>query len=390
MARKGKREYGSGSIYRNKDGSWTAQERIEGHLIRRRAPTEQTAKEKLAELQKLKRDRIDVHSGAQLVAAWMSAYFTQKLRQRDPKPRTIEFNRDMIERYILPALGDMRLIDLRPTHVQAALDGIRDDIRSSTAYDGARTVHAVARILGEALTLAHERKLIPDNPYSGIVLPKYKRGKIEPMDDSQLRAFFAAVSSHRLFALWLCYSLLGLRRGEGLALQWAGFDREKRTIRIDQQVQRIDGRELLIGTPKTDDSVRLLPVPRQLFDALCFRWDEAQQERALKDWKEHTLIFPSQVGTPMWPDNLERMFREARDSAGLPRSVKLHHFRHTLSTLLDECGATETIKAGILGHAKQTQTQKYTHARLEAMRDVLQRVADRVLGGAAEVLTKVI
>lgn len=380
--KRARRERGSGSIYQTKDGSWIAQARIEGRLIRRRAPDEQAAKAQLKTLLTLRAQQIDIYSGAQSVTTWMNTYHEQKCQQRDPKPRTIEFNRDMIERYILPDLGAMRLLDVRPTHIQACINGIRSDIRSAGMHDGVRTVRAAAAILKEALTLAFDRKLIPDNPYSGIVLPRYRRKPIAPLDDMQVRALLTVARDHRLASLWACYALLGLRRGEGLGLRWSSFDRARRTITIDQQVQRVGGGAILIGTPKTEESTRELPIPTRLYAWLCERWDDAQAERVLRDiaWHEHGLIFPSQVGTPIWPDNLESTFRRLRVAAHLPATVKLHHLRHTLATLLDECGATEALKAGILGHSKQTQTQKYTHARLEAMRRALQAVEDRLFG----------
>lgn len=384
-----RRQRGAGSIYQTKDGSWIAQERIGDRLVRRRATSEPAAKAKLAELQELKRARIDIHSGEQSLAQWMSAVYAQKLRQRDLAERSKEFNRDMIERYINPALGQSRLIDIRPGHLQDLLDQLRADIRASTVHDGARTVHAVAALLKEALTLAFERKLILDNPYSGIVLPKLRRKKIEPVGDAELAAFLRVASSHRLAVLWWTYALLGLRRGEGLGLRWMGFDTVAGTILIDQQIQRVDGGRLIICPPKTDDSERTLPLPRRLWALYMPLWDTQQGERNqhadkqrrnphIEPWKEHGLIFPSEVGTPLWPDNLEAQFRKLRAAAELPATVKLHHLRHTLSTLLDECGASESLKAGILGHAKATQTQKYTHARLAAMRAVLQAVEDRL------------
>lgn len=392
-----RRTRGSGSVYQTKDGSWIAQERIGDRLVRRRAASEPAAKAKLAELQDLKRARIDIHSGEQPLSQWMSATYAQKLRQRDLAERSKEFNRDMIERYINPVLGQARLVDVRPGHLQDLLDQLRADIRASTPYDGARTVHAVAALLKEALTLAFERKLIPDNPYSGIVLPKLRRKKIDPVSDADLVAFLRAAASHRLAVLWWTYALLGIRRGEGLGLRWMGFDQTTGTITIDQQIQRVDGGRLIICPPKTDDSVRTLPLPRRLWALYVPLWDNQQGERArhadkqrrhphIEPWKEHGLIFPSEVGTPLWPDNLEAQFRKLRACAGLPETVKLHHLRHTLSTLLDECGASEALKAGILGHAKETQTLKYTHARLAAMRTVLQAVEDRLL--AAEDLAQ--
>lgn len=383
--RRPRRARGSGSVYQTKDGSWIAQDRVGDRLVRRRAPDEPTAKKKLAELQELKRRQIDIHSGEQSVEEWMSAVYAQKLRQRDLAERSKEFNRDMIERYINPVIGPMRLLAVRPGHLQDLLDNLRADIRAATPHDGTRTVHAVAALLREAFTLAFERKLILVNPYSGIVLPKLRRKPITPLDDAQLRAFLQAAAAHRLAVLWWSYALLGIRRGEGLGLRWMGIDQIAGTITIDQQIQRVDGGRLIICPPKTAESVRTLPVPRRLLARYAPHWDNQQGERAVRGdiWKEHGLIFPSEVGTPLWPDNLETQFRKLRAAAGLPETVKLHHLRHTLSTLLDECGASEALKAGILGHAKATQTQKYTHARLVAMRAVLQAVEDRILGSVA-------
>jgi integrase len=385
--KKRRRAHGSGSIYQVKDGAWIAQERIDGKLIRRRAPDEPAAKLALNELQELKAKQIDVRGGAQPVQDWAHACLLEMIQLRHPKPRTIEFARRMLERYIIPLIGTMPLLDVRPTHLQGVISTIYTGIRDEGVYDGARTAHGVGGMLDEIFTLAHQRKLILDNPYVGIILPVYHRKEVLPLTDQQLRDLLAAAAGEidrrpaytsqdgktkrhppldrRLAPLWWAYAFLGLRRGEGLGLCWAGYDGA--TIAIEQQVQRLAG-EVVLSTLKTPQSVRRLPVGRRL----------AAQLDTLD--RAHDLIFPSQAGTPMWPDNLEAQFRKLRAAAGLPDTVKLHHLRHTLSTLLDECGASESITAAILGHAKQTQTQHYTHARIETMRTVLQAVEDRILG----------
>jgi integrase len=51
------------------------------------------------------------------------------------------------------------------------------------------------------------------------------------------------------------------------------------------------------------------------------------------DWKEHGLIFPSRIGTPMEPDNLRRSWGRIRAAAGLDE-VRLHDTRHTCVSLL--------------------------------------------------------
>jgi integrase len=419
---KPRRTYGSGSVYESPKGSgrWVAAERINNTLVRRRATSESAAKARLGELQELKRKQIDVAKGSQLYQEWLNTWHLEKQRLGTPKPRTVEHERDLIERYIIPKLGTYRLLDLRPTTIQTFVDAVYADIRSvkransdEPRYDGARTTNAAAKVVEESLTLAHQRKLIADNPYSGIRLPRYHEKDITPMDDAQCLAFFRAAAGTldmrgayttrngrtkkrpkldtRLLALWASYLLLGWRRGEGLGALWENIDWDARTIKITQQVQRLSGRDadgnptvsLYIGTPKTRAGARVLPLTRLAFDLYRHRWDDAQAEYALKGlaWTGQGLIFCAANGAPLWPDNIETMFRRIRAAAGLPGTVRLHHLRHTLATMVDETGiSTETLKAGILGHAKQSQSGKYTHARIEAMRKVLQAVEDRLFG----------
>lgn len=410
---KERRDYGSGSVYDSPKGSgrWFAALRIEGELVRRRAPSEQAAEAKLLELHELRRKRIDVTKGSQTFEEWLNTCHIEKNRLSKPSPRSIEFNRDKIQGYIIPKMGALRLLEIRPQHIQNCIDQVHAEIETyyaeTTGYDGARTAHAVALVIKEAVTLAFDRKLIPDNPYSGIRLPKYRRKKITPMDDQQAQAFLLAAAgaldcrprytdargrnkklppiNKRLFALWASYVLLGERRGEGLGLLWENVDWEKRTIKITQQVQRVNGNELLTRGTKTEDSVRELPLPNRLYDWLCEHYENVKAEYTLRGaaWIGTGLIFVSEVGTPLWPDNIELRFRKIRAAAGLPKTIKLHHARHTLATLCDECGCTEALKADILGHSKKTQSQKYTHGRIAAMRTVLQAVEDRLLGDVA-------
>lgn len=384
-----RRPKGSGSIYKNKDGTYTAALEIAERLHRRRAPDAQAAERLLEELLDLRRRKIDIGNGEQTVQAWLEAWFTQVVAQRDIAPRTREFYTDMIEQYIIPKIGTMRLCDLRPDHLQTLINDVRAYVQRRSAergktHDGARTARGVAGVLKEAMTLAVQRKYIVNNPMDGVIVSKYTPKEIEPLNDAQMAAWFRATEGERHQALWYCYGLLGVRLGEGLALRWMGVDWDTRTIRIDQQVQLINAR-VVVSDPKTRASKRTLPLPAPLFALLRRLWDQQRQEYEQRglDWAGHGLIFPSSVGTPISPSNLERSFYVVRDRAGLPVSVKLHHLRHTVATLLDEAGASEALKAGILGHGTKTVTQRYTHARIEAMRKVIDAVSERVLRKAA-------
>lgn len=373
-----RRSHGEGSIYQNADGTHTVQVRINGRLIRRRAPDSQTAEALRKELTRQRDDGVSVGDGGQTLQTWLNAWYAQKARAL--KPKTLAEYRRLIEVYILPAIGSVPLGRLRPDQLQSLINSVEDDVRADGKGSGVRTARAVGALLREALKLAAERRLIPFSPMAGVALPKQKTVKVVPPTETQVGALLWHAHGDALEPLWHLYALLGLRRGEGLGLRWQDYDAEKRTIRIEQQVQEIGGR-LVIGTPKSEAGDRVLPLPAEICALLDTRRG-AQLARRIKradTWVDHGLIFCSRDGGPLWPRNVEDEFYRLKEWAGLPASTTLHHLRHAVATLLDESGATEALKAEILGHTKATITQRYTAARLDAMRRVLERVADVIM-----------
>jgi integrase len=116
--------------------------------------------------------------------------------------------------------------------------------------------------------------------------------------------------------------ILGLRKGELLGLRWLDLNWDAATLKISQQVQVVGGKAIFTS-PKTERSRRLLPVPPAGLARLHTQWTtlQSERERLGVDWHEHGLIFPSEVGSAMFPRNLSRHFYSARDAAGLPPSI---------------------------------------------------------------------
>ena len=79
-------------------------------------------------------------------------------------------------------------------------------------------------------------------------------------------------------------------------------------------------------------------------------------------WRENGLVFPSQVGTPMDPDNLvNRSFKRLLKNAGLP-PIRFQDLRHTFATLMFKGGEHPKIVQEMLGHANISITlDTYSH-----------------------------
>lgn len=132
------------------------------------------------------------------------------------------------------------------------------------------------------------------------------------IEDREAHRVVKAAENESLSALYVIALYRGLRRAELLGLRWEEVQLEVDPgrypyLEVVHTLQRVGG-ELRFVPPKTRTSRRTIPLPPVCVGAL--RGHAARQARqraeAGRKWREHGLVFPSQIGTPMEPDNLRR------------------------------------------------------------------------------------
>ncbi len=110
---------------------------------------------------------------------------------------------------------------------------------------------------------------------------------------------------------------------------------------------------------------RIVPVGGKALDAL--------RAYLARRGPEAGALFRNRLGGRLTVRSLHRIVRARARGAGLHRVVTPHTLRHTFAThLLDE-GADLRLIQELLGHARLTTTQRYTHVSA----DQLMRVYDR-------------
>jgi site-specific recombinase XerD len=138
----------------------------------------------------------------------------------------------------------------------------------------------------------------------------------------------------------------GLRAGEVVRLKVKHIDSAQKIIRIEQSKGRKDRNVML--------SAETLDLLRQWWKARPSRHDAGMplQER----W-----LFPgNRRGKPMTTRQLNRLFHEAADAAGIKKGVTPHALRHSFATHLLERGTDIRIIQALLGHDKLETTARYT------------------------------
>jgi site-specific recombinase XerD len=180
--------------------------------------------------------------------------------------------------------------------------------------------------------------------------------------DETRRLLAVATSLKARVMLSLGYGC-GLRASEVVRLKVKHIDSAQKIIRIEQSKGRKDRNVML--SPEMIDLLRQWWKVRRGYDAHT----TPLQER----W-----LFPgSKPGQPMSTRQLNRLFHEAADGAGIRKRVCLHTLRHSFATHLLERGTDIRIIQALLGHDKLDTTARYTRvatgmiARIESPLDLL-------------------
>jgi len=348
-----RRGNGDGSIYR--DGErWVASITVtssSGRQVRRKrsARTQQQARSKLRELQE--ELRAGVSPGRWTVGAYLEDWLTHVLPARNPAPGTTDNYTWAVRHHVIPALGAIRLDQLRADDVDRLL---RDLIAAGKARSTARICRTV---LVMALEHAERRDLVARNVARLSILPPGPVRESRSLTLDQARILLDAIHGERLEAAWVVAMMCGLRPGELLGLPWDAVDLDAGTLRVRQALNRAGGAAFVLGEPKTPKSRRTLDMPAPAVEALrAHRARQAVEHLAAGSaWRDTGLVFTTEIGTVLDPRNFRRAFARATEAAGLGTGWHPHELRHSAVSLLSAAGVRLEDVADVVGHASASR-----------------------------------
>lgn len=330
-------------------------------------------------------------------------YLTAKLRERDlgtfvepsilrvdefldkwldtaAKPRlssrTFESYKDLLRLHIRPLVGNIRLSDLRASHLQ--------EIVSTMQLRGLapRTIRYAHSVLSSALEQAVRWNMVVQNPAKLVELPRQVHKEMRALSPEEAKRFLNAAKEDRLDVLFQFALMTGMRPEEYLALQWKDVDLLKGVAVVQRALIRQKGGGWHFGQTKTARSRRAIPLPASLVKALS-KHRKTQAEQRLKAgpaYQCHDLVFATLDGTPFTMRNIiRRHFRPTLKRAGLPESMRLYDLRHSCATLLLASGEHPKVVSERLGHASCRMTlDVYSHV-LPTMQEAASERLDRLL-----------
>ena len=197
------------------------------------------------------------------------------------------------------------------------------------------------------------------HPWNVENIPRPKTGTLLPeilSDNEIIRLFDASKNFKHRIILMTIYSA-GLRVSEVTRLKPAHIDSDRMLIRIEQSKGRKDRYTLL--------SAALLPELRSYY----------------QQFRPRTWLFEGKTpGQAISVETVQRVFKKAKDVAGIQKKASVHTLRHCFATHLMENGTDIFRIKEFMGHRSIQTTLRYIHVRREHLRRA-QSPLDTLLAG---------
>ena len=163
----------------------------------------------------------------------------------------------------------------------------------------------------------------------------------------------------------------GLRIGEVCALKWSDINTMDGTITVNRTIERIyiiDGTqkhtELVINTPKTQNSCREIPMTKELLAMM----------KPLKKVVNDDFYILTNAEYPTEPRTYRNYYTKLMEKLGIPK-LKYHGLRHSFATRCIEAGCDYKTVSVLLGHSNiSTTLDLYVHPNMEQKKRCIAKV----------------
>lgn len=275
----------------------------------------------------------------------LRAYATQWIEQRALRARTRAHYESMLERLILPELGDAKIVTLTPAKIREWHAGLGFDHPTRNAHCYA-LLHAVC-------ATAVQDEVLDAQPcrIRAAMQTKTKRDVVllTVAEVDRLAAKMpAGLRASVLLAAWC-----GLRWGETSELRRGDVAADASVLRVRRAVTYRGG-EFNVGAPKTAAGVRDVAVPPHIRPML------KAHLRNHVGKPGDSLLFPADDGRHLREGEYRKHWEKARTAIN-KRHFRVHDLRHVGAVLAAQSGATTAELMHRLGHTTPAMALRYQH-----------------------------
>lgn len=369
MSRKGE------NIYKRKDGRWEGRY-IQGRTLDNKAhygyvygKTYRDVKTKLSQKQSGISTAVSQEKPQDIRFLDVAQHWTDANRIFHKESTQIRYC-NLLDSYILPVFGEMKINHISDNTITAFRNELLETGGKKKTGLSSKTVSDVLSLMKNILQYASS-KGYSVQLYMGSFSVKQSHTQLRILSLQEQKGLCLYLQSNLILSnlgILLCL-FTGIRIGELCALKWVDISIPEKTIYIHQTMQRIQTQDdakktkILISTPKSSCSIRLIPLPECLVSAL--ETYECSPEAFFLTGKENEYIEPR---------TMQNRFKGILKDCKI-NSANFHALRHTFATRSIEVGFDIKSLSEILGHANVNITlNRYVHPTMNLKRDNMSKL----------------
>lgn len=294
-------------------------------------------------------------------------------RQQSPKiaKRTSSNEADKLKNMTLH-IGDLPMASITATVINGVYAKLKDGQSQSGKPLAGTTILNIHKTMTTMMKDAIRDGVATPGVMDGVLRPKSDTIERTPLTNDQVQSFVDALDSAcAIQMLVLTYVTCGLRRSEGVALDWRNMDGPLFYI---AQAAEEDASTKVVKRPSSN---RAVPIPTTTFLKIE-DWKDVQKALLANEGIKQTSktpIFTTRTGNRYKPHSVTSWWERHREDYKL--TCTLHDLRHTYATMLARKNVNIRIAQDLVGDSSlDVLTKIYTHVASEDMKRAVNQLDD--------------
>ncbi len=272
----------------------------------------------------------------------------------------------IIENHLLPTFANFTIIE--EGDVQ---NFVLSKINSGLSHKSTKDILVVLKMI---LKYGTKQGFCNINSWD-ITLPNWKKQEevaILPIEaQRKIMKYTIQNFTFRNFGIYLCLST-GLRIGELCALQWKDLNINTGLISVNKTLNRIyivddninKHTELIIDTPKTQNSIREIPMSNEIIKMI----------KSIRKIVNDEYYILTNEPYPLEPRTYRTYYTKLMHELNIPK-IKFHGLRHSFATRCIESNCDYKTVSALLGHSNiSTTLNLYVHPNIEQKKKCINKM----------------
>ncbi|MCB9001850.1 MAG: site-specific integrase [Bacteroidales bacterium] len=236
-----------------------------------------------------------------------------------------------------------------------------------------KTVKDILIVLKMVLKFGVKNKWLEHQPLDIQFPTTREKHNVEVLSRANQKKIMQYIQEHFTFrnlGVYICLCS-GMRIGEICALTWSDIDTDNGVINVKRTIQRIytidEGihkTEIILDTPKTKNSIREIPMNKDLLRML----------KPIKKIVNNSFFVLTNEEKPTEPRTYRTYYKNLMKEMGMPE-LKFHGLRHSFATRCIESNCDYKTVSVLLGHSNiSTTLNLYVHPNLEQKKKAIDQM----------------